>query len=100
MSLQKVTTGLGPYEGASLQKTQKRQAAASKGKEISKEKDTISLSSEAKLLAAGLQEAQKAPDIRREKVDALKQQIAANNYMPDTRAIATKIVDEQMELWK
>ncbi len=100
MSLQKVTTGLGPYEGASLQKTQKRQEAPSKGKEVSKEKDTISLSSEAKLLAVGLREAQNAPEVRREKVDALKQQIADNTYTPNTKNIATKIVDEQMELWK
>lgn len=94
MTINTITTGINSYESTRLEKTNKKHDSAINKKRNSEQNDTVSLSGESKLLAAGMQEAQNTPEIRQEKVAALKEQIQNDTYQINPKAIATKIVDE------
>ena len=54
--------------------------------------DRISLSPEAMLRTEAHQAIAGAPEIRQDKVDAIKERIASGTYQADSRAIATKLL--------
>ena len=54
--------------------------------------DRVSLSDEARLHTLARSEAAAAPEVRREKVDALKQSVADGTYTVDPRKVAEKLV--------
>lgn len=54
--------------------------------------DRVSLSEEARLHIAARSEAAAAPEVRREKVDALKQSVADGTYTVDSRQVAQKLL--------
>lgn len=58
------------------------------------EKDKISLSGKAKEISELKAEIDQLPDIRTDKVDALKKAIDTGNYNIDPRKIAQKILEE------
>lgn len=60
--------------------------------------DTVSIKSSA-LRSAIANEAKAAPDIRQEKVDAIKASIANGTYAIDSKAIAAKLVQAGSELF-
>ena len=60
--------------------------------------DSVVLSSEARLRGAALQTANDAPDVRREKVDKLKQQVKDGTYKPDVRKAAANLVRDDLDL--
>ncbi len=60
--------------------------------------DRISLSPEALLRTAAHSAATQAPDVRREKVDAIKERVAAGEYTVDSRKIATKLLADENAL--
>lgn len=55
--------------------------------------DVVTVSSEAVLRTEAYRAAGAAPDIRREKVDRIKESIASGAYAPDSRTIARKILE-------
>ncbi len=59
--------------------------------------DGVSVSSDAKLLAAGFEEARKAPDVREDKVARLKELVASGKYTTDSRDIAQRMLREDAE---
>ncbi len=54
----------------------------------------IALSAKAKGIQKALETVQTSPDIRSEKVDAIKTQVASNTYQVDSEAIAERILLE------
>lgn len=54
--------------------------------------DRVSLSSEALLQSAAREAASAAPDIRQDKVEAIKQRVDGGEYPVDARRIAEKLV--------
>ena len=64
------------------------------------EGDTIRLSEEAKLRTTARSAAMQADDMRRERVDALKAQVADGTYRIDNENIAAKLLQEEAELFR
>lgn len=57
--------------------------------------DRVSLSSSARLHTAAHATALAAPEVRREKVDALKQLVESGEYEVDARAVAEKLLESE-----
>jgi negative regulator of flagellin synthesis FlgM len=55
--------------------------------------DAVSLSDQAKTLAAARRAVDSAPDIRQDKVDAIKQAISDGTYSVSARELARKMID-------
>ena len=64
------------------------------------EGDTVALSGEARLHTAARSAAMQADDMRRERVDALKAQVADGTYHIDNEKIAAKLLQEEAELFR
>lgn len=62
--------------------------------------DTISLSPESRLRTEALATAARAPEIRQDKVDALKASVESGEYAPDSRQIAAKLLAEEPGLFR
>ena len=60
--------------------------------------DRVVLSSEARLRGAALQTANEAPDVRREKVDKLKQQVKDGTYKPNLQKAAANLIRDDLDL--
>ena len=60
--------------------------------------DRVVLSSEARLRGAALQTAKEAPDVRREKVEKLKQQVKDGTYRPDVKKAAANLIRDDLDL--
>ena len=63
------------------------------------EGDTLRLSHEAKLHTAARGAAMQADDVRQERVDALKAQVAEGSYHIDNEKIAVKLLQAEAELF-
>ncbi len=74
------------------QQTQANAQAGGKG-------DTVTLSPEAMLRTSIHTAAQNAPDVRQEKVNAIKQDVANGTYKVDSRKIAAKMLKENAEVF-
>ncbi len=102
MDIKKVIAGLGPYEQSRLEKTQAEEAKArrsSKQHAAPAAGDKVSVSSDAMLRAEAHTHASSAEDIRREKVAAIKAQIANGEYQMNTRKIAENIVKDDLDFF-
>ena len=64
------------------------------------EGDTLRLSTEAKLRTTARSAAMQADDMRQERVDALKAQVADGTYHIDNEKIAAKLLQEEVELFR
>ncbi|MBO4368994.1 MAG: flagellar biosynthesis anti-sigma factor FlgM [Desulfovibrio sp.] len=62
-------------------------------------KDSVSVSQDARLLAEASKTAQNAPDIRQEKVEALRIQVQNGTYRPDSTLIAASLLREEPGLF-
>jgi negative regulator of flagellin synthesis FlgM len=62
------------------------------------QRDRVSLSPNARLHTAAHVEALKAPEVRLENVDVLKERVASGDYAIDSRKIAEKLVENEMLL--
>lgn len=60
--------------------------------------DKVVLSSEARLRGAALQSATDAPDVRRKKIDELKQQVQDGTYKPDLKKAAANLIRDDLDL--
>ncbi|NDV17832.1 flagellar biosynthesis anti-sigma factor FlgM [Pseudodesulfovibrio sp. JC047] len=61
--------------------------------------DQVVLSSEGRLRGAALQTANETPNVRREKVDALKKQVQDGSYRPDIKKAAANLIREDLDLF-
>lgn len=64
------------------------------------QRDTVSVSQNALLLTQARRTAQATPDIRTEKVDALRDQVEKGTYTPDSRRTAAKLIQEESSLFQ
>lgn len=62
--------------------------------------DTVSVSQDALLLTEARRAAQSAPDVRSDKVEALRIQVANGTYKPDSQLIAANLVREEPGLFQ
>ena len=91
-----------PYANKKIDnKSQAEQAQKSQGqtKTTADNADRVVLSSEARLRGASLQTANDAPDVRREKVDRLKQQVKDGTYKPDVKKAAANLIRDDLDLF-
>ena len=56
--------------------------------------DSVELSSNARRMAAARDAVQNTPDVRQEKVDAIKQRIESGTYEVPARVLARKLLDQ------
>ena len=69
-------------------------------KEEAGQGDTVSVSQDALLMTEARRTAQNAPDVRSEKVEALRIQVANGTYKPDSQLIAANLVREEPGLFR
>ena len=62
--------------------------------------DTVTVSQDALLLTEARRTAQNTPDVRAEKVEALRTQVANGTYQTDSNRIAASLVREEPGLFK
>lgn len=67
--------------------------------EFSDQGDKVSLSFEGKLCIEGYREAMQSTDIREEKVASIKAAIAEGNYKIDSKDIAKKMLNSELEIF-
>lgn len=61
--------------------------------------DVVTVSHDARLLAEANRVAQDAPDVRADKVASLRIQVQNGTYRPDSRLIASALIDEEPGLF-
>ncbi|MGE9984580.1 flagellar biosynthesis anti-sigma factor FlgM [Desulfovibrio sp. SGI.169] len=62
--------------------------------------DTVSVSQDALLLTEARRTAQNTPDVRADKVESLRIQVADGAYRPDSRLIAASLIREEPGLFQ
>ena len=99
----KINNFLDPYGNtANLEKSgeTRLKGRASGAPSESSQGDTVSVSQEAQLLTEARRTAQNTPDVRAEKVEALRIQVSNGTYKPDSKLIAANLVREEPGLFK
>ncbi|MEG2172084.1 MAG: flagellar biosynthesis anti-sigma factor FlgM [Desulfovibrionaceae bacterium] len=94
---------INPYQtDRSQEARQARVQSHSQGQEIDAgpKGDRVSVSQHATLLTEARRTAQATPDVRQEKVDALKEQVANGTYQINTTQLATNLLSEESALFK
>ena len=97
MQIKNTLDQLGFYKQEQLEKNTTQEKKPSQ--DISQSNDQVKLSSKAQNLNKAMRLAQESPEIRAEKVGQLKMDVASGKYNPDTRQIAEKLVQEDLDLW-
>lgn len=67
--------------------------------ESAKAADSVNVSQEALLITEALRGAQNAPDLRAEKIEALRAKIASGEYQIDNKVLAANILREEAPLF-
>lgn len=75
-----------------------RPARKDKPAKSSSGRDSVRISREGQLFARALREAQESPEVRRARVNEIKEQVESGTYVIDTRKTAAKIVEEDLDL--
>ncbi|WP_298994971.1 flagellar biosynthesis anti-sigma factor FlgM [uncultured Desulfovibrio sp.] len=99
----KINTFLDPYSNtANLEKSgeARLKGRASATPSESPQGDTVSVSQDALLLTEARRTAQNTPDVRAEKVEALRIQVSNGTYKPDSKLIAANLVREEPGLFR
>ena len=99
----KINNFLDPYATASsLDKSgeAKLKNRASSACTDASQGDTVSVSQDALLLTEARRTAQNTPDVRAEKVEALRIQVSNGTYKPDSKLIAANLVREEPGLFR
>jgi len=87
-------SGVGSTQSATGQKTSSAPAAAPVASVSGS--DAVQVSSEARLVAVAQEALAVVPDIRMEKVEAIKVRLDADAYNPDGEAVAEGLIKEHM----
>ena len=99
----KITNLLDPYGTATnLEKSGDAKLKGRTGTAASESSqgDTVSVSQDALLLTEARRTAQNTPDVRSEKVEALRIQVSNGTYKPDSKLIAANLVREEPGLFR
>ena len=99
----KVNNFLDPYSNAAnLEKTGDAKLKGKTGGTASEsaQGDTVTVSQDALLLTEARRTAQNTPDVRAEKVEALRIKVSNGTYKPDSQLIAANLVREEPGLFK
>jgi len=107
MDIKKIDGSLGAYQAQLNRVNQsgaRRAADAHDAKapashESRPDKDTISVSFDGVLRTTALSTAMNAGDVRREKVDAIRETLDNGEYVVDSRKIALKLVQEERDIF-
>lgn len=100
MDIKKILGGSNPYIQSKVEKGDGAEAAAkakARIKSQSSSGDRVSVSSDAKLVAEAAKTAMESPDVRVDRVEALRAQVQSGNYNPDPRRIAQKLVESDLD---
>jgi len=103
MDIKNILGGSSPYTQSKVDKgeesatTSKVEKAKAKARSQSSGGDRVSVSDDAKLVAEAAKTAQDSPDTRVERVEALRSQVQAGTYNLDSRRIAQKLVESDLE---
>jgi negative regulator of flagellin synthesis FlgM len=97
-------TGLNKQTYSRLRTERPEDAAAKSAKSgnarLGGESDTLRLSHEAKLRTAARSAAMQTDDVRQERVDALKTQVADGTYRIDNEKTAANLLREEADLFR
>lgn len=100
----KISNFLDPYSNtANLEKSGEAKLkgrTSSTTTSESSQGDTVSVSQEAQLLTEARRTAQNTPDVRAERVEALRIQVSNGTYKPDSKLIAANLVREEPGLFR
>ncbi len=101
MEIKTYLNNLDPYQ-AKLEKSESAKAKDSRrGTETKGESgDRVSVSDEARLRTEAYRTALNAPEVRQEKVTALKAQVDAGEYQIDSQKVAEKLIREESEIFQ
>ena len=100
MDIKKILGGSNPYVQSKVEKGDDSEAVAkakAKAKSQSSSGDRVSVSSDAKLVAEAAKAAMESPEVRVDRVEALRAQVQSGNYNPDPRRIAQKLVESDLD---
>jgi negative regulator of flagellin synthesis FlgM len=104
MDIKKILGGVNPYAQSKVDKgegsaaTTKAEKAKAKAKnQAASTGDRVSVSSDSKLVAEAAKVASESPDVRVDRVEALRNQVQAGTYNPDPRRIAEKMVEGELD---
>lgn len=92
-----ITLGMDTYGVSGLERSPsaRADAKAPPAEEEARKGDTVTVSQDALLLTEARRTAQNTPDVRAEKVESLRIQVANGTYRPDSRLIAENLVREE-----
>lgn len=79
---------------------QNRHRSGASQNDTTRQGDTISVSQDALLLTEAHRTAQNTPDVRADKVETLRIQVANGSYKPDSKLIAANLVKEEPGLFQ
>ncbi|GAB7078985.1 flagellar biosynthesis anti-sigma factor FlgM [Megalodesulfovibrio paquesii] len=102
MDIKTLLSGLDAYDPARLDKSDADATRVRRSKADAVENargDKVSFSDDARLRTEAFSSAMSAPDIRKDKVAAIKAQIAAGEYTMDSQKIAAKIVQDDLDFF-
>lgn len=94
---------INPYQTDRTQETRTarfQQGGQSQETDKSTQGDRVSVSQDAVLLTEARRTAQATPDVRQEKVDALKGKVASGTYSIDTTQLASNLLKEESGLFR
>lgn len=101
MDIQQLTNAMDAYGGnvaGTTSETTPRRGRAT-GAAASAQGDTVQVSQDGQLLNVARKAAQEAPDVRAEKVEQLRAEIANGTYARDSRMIAAGIIRDEAGLF-
>ncbi len=98
MEIKGVLDQLHIYNRTKIQ-DEKKDEVRSEEKATSPGEDKVVLSSRAKLLSGIIGKAKEASEVRKEKVEQLKAQIQEGTYLPNAEKIASKMMENEIDLF-
>lgn len=100
MEIKNYLVGLDTYQ-AKLEKSDTGKAKAEKrsSADTQAKGDRVSVSNEARLRTEAYRTALNAPEVRQEKVNAIKARVDAGEYQIDSHRVAEKLIKEEAEMF-
>ncbi len=87
-----------PYTQQVQKQNQDRSAAQQQAAQAQSTGDRVSVSPQARLFTEAYTAATNAPEIRQNKIAALKEQVASGTYQVDSRQIAEKLLQSELAI--
>lgn len=101
MEIKNTLNGLTAYDSSRLERGEADKAKARRqdaGQSLEGKGDRVEFSDEGKLRTEAFKAAQSAPDVRQDKVAAIKARIAAGEYQMDSGTIAANLIRDELDL--